>query len=144
MEGHMTLAEKKAKIQHLLATNNTAVEVALTRLLARQTSDERYSHTTVHANNRGFSGRDAEFGTSLAEWINKGHSLSYRQMIYGRKMVMKYWRQLIEEADARTPGWADPVAMDDFDGVQVELDAEAALEAQAELAYMKMHGSDPF
>lgn len=144
----MTLEAKKAKIQHLLATNDRAVEVALTRLLARQTSDERYSHTTVHANSRGFNARDAEFGTSLAEWINKGYSLSSRQMVYGRRMVMKYWRQLIAEADARTPGWADPApsAMDDLADMKAEAAAEAEAdrqrETQAELRYMQLHGND--
>lgn len=101
-----TLSEKKAKILSILESDR-AVSKGLVAIYQRQTTDEQSSETTVHANGRGFSGADAEFGSSLAKKVLKGWRLSPEQVHYGRRMLGHYWKQLIEVADKRNPGWAD-------------------------------------
>jgi len=86
----------KSTIQNLLATNDRAVIRAISVIYARQTADEQATKTTSNANGIGFNGRDAGFASSLAEKIEKGWTLSPKQVSCGRKMMMKYWRQLID------------------------------------------------
>jgi hypothetical protein len=54
----------------------------------------------------GFSGRDAEFGTSLAEKVIKGWTLSDKQIACGRRMVKKYWRQLVIASEIKAKAQA--------------------------------------
>lgn len=75
----------------------------LSVLLANQTADERATKSTQHLNGKGFNGRDAEFGTSLAEAFIRSNTLSRKQCLYGAKMCAKYSRQLTE-AGIRVPG----------------------------------------
>ena len=92
----------KESIQTLLATNDKAVYRALIVLFERQTADEQEAESTNHNNGRGFNGRDAKFGTSLAKQViawEQGHStfrnpLSAGQMTAARKMIRKYAGQL--------------------------------------------------
>ena len=90
----------------LLERSDEALEKAILTINARQTADERATLATRHENGRGWSARDASFGGSLAQWIERGrsefgrapgHSLSRAQKEGGRRMVRKYWRQLLEE-----------------------------------------------
>jgi hypothetical protein len=104
-----TLEVKKAKIQTLLAKSPAAIEKAIKVIYARQTQEEKAGKSTVKLNGIGFSAGDAEFLSSLAEWLLKGRHLTYKQMASARKMVPRYWRQLIEEADIKSPGWAEEV-----------------------------------
>ena len=100
---HKSGAKKmdKATILNILETNDRAVEKALVVLYHRQTASEKASNgITIESNGRGFNGRDGEFGSSLAKNVEKGWSLSVKQLFYGRKMVKKYWRQLLEDAEA--------------------------------------------
>jgi len=94
-------------IRALLERNNKAVYRALEVLLERQTADEREAGQTNHLNGRGFNGRDANFGTSLAKQIiawNTGESkysypLSLKQLEAARRMVYKYAGQLTNIAN---------------------------------------------
>jgi hypothetical protein len=92
-------------IKSLLHTNPKAVSRALIVLYNRQTSDEQSSHSTSHLNGRGFNGADAAFGTSLAKQVLAGRYLSNKQLVFARKMVIKYAKQLLEEAMNKTPAF---------------------------------------
>jgi hypothetical protein len=100
----MTKADvaKKAEITALLERNPLAVARALVVIYEFQTEDEKATATTSHANGMGFSGRDAEFGTSLAEKVIKG----WTQINAGRRMVKKYWRQLVIASEIKAKGGA--------------------------------------
>lgn len=85
----------KSTVLALLA-NDRNVERALQGLLARQTQAEQHTSSTIESNGRGFNYRDAEFGTSLANQVNKGWRLTSRQVAAGRKLCSFYWRQVGE------------------------------------------------
>jgi hypothetical protein len=95
-----TLEQKKAAIQKLLATNDRAVDRALIRIYERQTQDEKSAETTNHSNGRGFTGADAPFLTRLAKSCLRYNGLTEKQRYYVRRKIAKYWRQLVEVAEA--------------------------------------------
>lgn len=93
------------QIRELLESRADAVEQAIVRLYEFQTAGERAMHATVDANGVGFNMVDADFLSSLAEWIRysdrpRGRRLTPRQLHYGRKRVMKYAGQLASIANA--------------------------------------------
>lgn len=92
----------KESMQELIDTNDRAVSRALVVIYHRQTSEERASHTTSVHNKVGFSSFDAGFGSSLAEQVIDGRTLSEKQIAAGRKMIRCYWRQLIEIANEKS------------------------------------------
>ncbi len=94
---------QKTTIQNALNKHPVFVERALVALLARQTATEQEYKETNEENGVGFSGTDAEFLTSLAEWVIKSHKkegerLTEKQLGHARKKLQKYWRQLAEIA----------------------------------------------
>jgi len=96
-------------IKDLLATNDRAVGRALIVLRNRQTADERIAENTKHLNGRGFRPCHARMGTSMANFYEKFHRLSDKQLAYWRKPMKDgntrieiYARQLLEEARAKT------------------------------------------
>lgn len=98
----------KNDIIRLLETNDKAIARALVVLKNRQTEDEKQSETTRHENGRGFQPCHARMGTSMALFYERNGYLSRKQLAYWRRLNSKgsmrigiYWRQLIEEAQAR-------------------------------------------
>lgn len=91
----------KATIINILDTNDRAVSRALVVIYERQTADEQASAQTSHRNGMGFNGTDAAFGTSLAQKVLRGWTLSEKQLAAGRRMVKKYWKQLAEAAEQK-------------------------------------------
>jgi hypothetical protein len=95
----------------LLESNRAALERAILTLNARQTADERATLVSRHENGRGWNQRDASFGGSLAEWIERGVAprseggfgkapgtcLTPTQREGALRLVQKYWKQLLEE-----------------------------------------------
>jgi hypothetical protein len=100
-EKKMTIAQKKAWVISKLDASQRNVELALLAIYNRQTLQEQNAHTTVEDNGIGFTGTDGEFGTSLAKAIIKYGKLTPRQAEFARKIIGKYWRQLIEVAEAK-------------------------------------------
>lgn len=95
---------KKEDIIKLLEESDVAVERAILRIYAFQTSVEQSIQTTIDHNNVGFNACHAEFLSSLAEWIKRsrrpeGQRLSAKQMKHGRKMIKHYWKQLMRVAN---------------------------------------------
>jgi len=46
----------------------------------------------------GFTGRDAEFCTSLHHQYKKYGRLTEKQMVYLKKIIPKYWKQVVNES----------------------------------------------
>lgn len=76
-------------------------------LYHRQTTDEQTDGFTRHKNGRGFSGRDSEILTSFFNQVEKRKRygnpilLSDRQMEICRKLLPKYWKQVLEEIESK-------------------------------------------
>lgn len=86
------------EIKEQLLKDDRWVERALVVLHNSQTEDEKRTKDTLHRNGKGFSNSDAPLGSYLAEWIKGGDHLTGRFLDMGRKMVLKYTRQLQEAA----------------------------------------------
>lgn len=92
-------------IKDLLANNDRAIGRALIVLRNRQTEDEQAQEHTKYRNGRGFRPCHARLGTSMANFYEKFHRLSEKQVAYWRKPMADgnsrieiYARQLLEEA----------------------------------------------
>lgn len=88
------------EIKTMIATNDKAVARALLALLDRQTADEQASQTTSHSNGQGFTGADAEILTSFAQQVQRGRTLSVKQLEIARRKLVKYAKQLALVANA--------------------------------------------
>lgn len=108
----MTQAAKKQWVIAKLDENPRWVEKAVVAIFNRQTNDEQRTNSTNNNNSMGFNGLDAEFGSSLAKAILKYGKLTPNQAGYARKIIGKYWKQLIEVAEAKgtLPGSKQVVA----------------------------------
>lgn len=92
----------KARVQNLIATNKGAVVRAIKVLYARQTADEQSIGETRVQNGRGFNSRDANFLTSIAKALPRyNDNMTDKQLRAARKMLPKYWRQLLEEIEEK-------------------------------------------
>lgn len=89
----------KDRIKNLLETSDVAVCRALLVLHNRQTSDEQQAQETRHVNSRGFSAFDAEILSSFAVQYRTRGTLSSKQLEIARRKVLRYTRQLTEEAN---------------------------------------------
>jgi hypothetical protein len=99
METTNTKVWTEAAIVSLLTSNNRAVEKAILAIFARQTEDEKQSESTHHDNSRGFSAADARTGSYMARWILSGKRLDGKFLDKGRKIAVKYRKQLLEVAN---------------------------------------------
>ncbi len=98
----------QASIVALLAKSDKAVARALVVLHERQTADEQRSEETRHHNNQGFTPAHARPGSGMASFYLRNGYLSPKQIAFWRKpnkrgvmRIAMYWRQLIEEAQAK-------------------------------------------
>lgn len=98
----------KELIVKLLETNDKAVCRALVVLYNRQTVTEQSLQTTSEANGRGFTGFDGKIGCSMAQFYLRTGYLSPKQIAVWRKRdkrgnmkIARYWKQLLEEAEAK-------------------------------------------
>jgi len=94
----------RSSLNDLFMKNDRAVERALIVLFNRQTADEKRTETTRVLNNRGFTAADADILSSLAKQVQRGRTLSPKQLGICRKAgkngicrLARYHRQLIEE-----------------------------------------------
>ncbi len=83
-----------------LSTNPAWAQRAIVKLWERQTADEQAAQTTGHDNGIGFNGTDAFILSSFAEQINKGRTLSVKQLAIAFKKLPKYSKQIISEIPA--------------------------------------------
>jgi hypothetical protein len=104
----MTIELTREGINEQLRTNDRAVARALIVINNNQTFDEQACEQTTHHNGTGFTSFDAKMGTSMANFYVKYCYLSPRQLAYWRKLdkngnirIGKYWRQLVDAANAK-------------------------------------------
>ena len=91
----MNMDDKKSIIQSLISANDNSVIQTLVLVYEGQTLDEKSAEMTHHDNGIGFNGTDANFGSSLAKQYLERGTLSPRQIECARKMVKKYWKQVL-------------------------------------------------
>ena len=94
----------KEKIVKLLSNNDRAVERAVVVIFNNQEEDEQAMDSTHKANGVGFTAFDADILSSFAKQINKGRTLSTKQLQIARKQdkfgnmkIANYWKQLQAE-----------------------------------------------
>ena len=84
-------------VKNQLSTNPAWAQRAIVKLWERQTADEQATQNTRNVNGMGFNGTDAFILSSFAEQINKGRTLSPKQLTIAFKKLPKYSRQIISE-----------------------------------------------
>lgn len=85
----------KEAINNLLRRNDKAVERAILLLYSFQTyAEKHYGHTETN-NGVGFNRYDSNILSSFAEQLNKGNSLSPKQLIIARIKLQKYTGQIL-------------------------------------------------
>lgn len=89
-------------VVHLIETNDVALARALDSLYQRQTAEEQKALATKEHNGRGFNGRDAHFLSDIARKLPRYDGrMTPAQKRAVRKAIPKYWRQLLEEIEAK-------------------------------------------
>ena len=87
-------------VKNQLSTNPVWAQRAIVKLWQRQTVDEQAAQITGHNNGVGFNGTDAFILSSFAEQINKGRTLSPKQLAIAFRKLPKYSKQIISEIPA--------------------------------------------
>lgn len=85
------MGESKGKIDF---ASPEAVLKALLGLYSRQTADEREGQSTVYDNGVGFNATDAQFLSSVAQWVLDGKPFTQRQFDRVSVLLRKYARQI--------------------------------------------------
>lgn len=88
------------EIKTLVQTNDKVLYGALKNLYAQQTKDEQDMAETREANGMGFNGVDANFLTSVAQFLARTGFLTDKQKVVTRKKLVKYTKQLTRLANA--------------------------------------------
>lgn len=92
----------KDAVQQLLERNAAALARAVLTIYERQTAGEKNAKTTSESNGRGFSGHDAAFLSSIAERLPRyDNRLTAAQRARVLPKMKRYWRQLLEEIEAK-------------------------------------------
>ena len=91
----------KEVVKNLIKTDNRWTLRTLIILYNRQTTDEQQNQQTTHCNSRGFNGTDSVILSSFSVQVNRGRTLSEKQMNVCRKLLPKYWKQVIDEINIK-------------------------------------------
>lgn len=92
----------ESAVKELIDRSDEAVARALQTVYANQTADEQEVLETKHHNGVGFTGRDANFLSDVAQKYQRwGRWASVRQCNAVRRSIKKYWRQLLAEIGTR-------------------------------------------
>tara|TARA_Y100000593_G_scaffold89662_1_gene174374 strand:- start:356 stop:640 length:285 start_codon:yes stop_codon:yes gene_type:complete len=82
-------------IKELITQDDGFFVQSLITLYNKQTQTEQLYENTAESNGVGFNSFDAEFLSSISKfYLNRGF-LSPKQMLYGRKKLLKYAGQLV-------------------------------------------------
>jgi len=87
------------EIKSLLNENDKFVCNAIVKIYELQTDEEKLQGKTHENNGVGFNAFDAEFLSSLAQFILKYGGLTEKQLFLGRKRIKKYSKQLCDIAN---------------------------------------------
>ena len=148
----------RESIRALLQRSDAAVEEALLRLHARQTTDEKRAKDAKHRNSRGFSAAHARRGSKYAEWIvgmRRDHKAQPGQGLRrqdhkdaARELVLHYVDQLLEEAEAKwdaahaSPAPAPAPVRDPDEAAMDAMVQEAELDEARRVAEFKARRDD--
>jgi hypothetical protein len=91
----------EAEIVQKIQSSDVFVGHCLVELYNLQTEAEQVRGETRELNGRGFNGRDAHFGSSLAKWFMANQFLTWKQLAAARRILPKYRRQLAVRANQR-------------------------------------------
>jgi len=91
--------DRKNFVRQKLQNDSRWALRALVVVFENQTVDEQNQEHTSHDNGVGFTGTDGNFFTSLAKQYLRRGSLTERQMVYVKKSMRKYWKQIIAASD---------------------------------------------
>ena len=91
----------KQTIRNMLATNDKAVCRGVLAIYAYQTAAEQSTEETNQDNGVGFNGADAPILSSFAKQLQKGWTLSEKQLVIARKKMLKYAGQLTNIANSK-------------------------------------------
>ena len=84
----------KRYFKHNLTTSTNWAVRGMLVIYAKQTAAEQVEQTTNELNSVGFSGCDAEILSSFSQQVQRGRTLSPKQMAIVFKKMHKYWEQL--------------------------------------------------
>ena len=128
--------ERIAAFKAALATDAAWAHRAIVVLFQHQTASEQASDVTSVENGVGFTGFDAEILSSFAKQIQRGRTLSPKQLAIAHRKLPKYAAQLVRLAEAKEAapapapcpscGQAKPAAADGIAECRECVDAAAA------------------
>jgi len=105
LKSRITKKMIKEYVRDRLGRDDRMAQKAVVKIFEFQTIDEQNAERTSYSNNVGFSGHDAPFLSSLAKQIiertnrdpnrKSGIYLSKPQLISLKKLIKKYWKQLV-------------------------------------------------
>ena len=101
----LTHKQWKKELQSLLLVSDKALEKSIIRIYERQTYTEQEAGQAIIEDGVGFNKFDASLMSSFAKQLNDGWHLSDKQKEIARKVMPKYWRQLMNISKAQH-GWA--------------------------------------
>jgi hypothetical protein len=93
--------ERIAAFKAALATDAAWAHRAIVVLFQQQTASEQASDVTSVENGVGFTGFDAEILSSFAKQIERGRTLSSKQLAIAHRKLPKYAAQLVRLAEAK-------------------------------------------
>lgn len=113
-------------VKELLTNNDEAVIRAIKIIYSYQTEDEKACQDTHENNNVGFNKFDSDLMSSFAKQLNKGKTLSQKQLAIAHKRMPKYAQQMLNYM---------------FKAQQQEQEEKtwAELEQKAQNAFMRMN-----
>lgn len=88
------------EIKSLIQTNDKVLYGALKKLYAEQTADEQRAECTRERNGAGFNSIDAQFLSSVAQFLIRAGFLTEKQKAATRRKLVKYNKQLTRLANA--------------------------------------------
>lgn len=90
----------KEALLEMLEKSDKAVAKALLVLYGFQTAEEQAVGATREDNGAGFNGADADYLSSVAQFAEKTGFLTAKQLTIVRPKIRKYWKQLLNVANA--------------------------------------------
>ena len=100
----LTQKEWRRELQALLLSSDKALECAIIRIWEQQTYMEQESGKALIADGVGFNRYDAPILCHYAQQINSTGSLTPYQRTKARKIMPKYWKQLMRISKVQH-GW---------------------------------------
>ncbi len=100
----LTQKEWKRELQSLLLASDMALERSIIRIWEQQTYSEQSSGEALIVDGVGFNKMDAPLMGAFADQLIHNRSLSEKQKVVARKVMPKYWKQLMNISKAQH-GW---------------------------------------